>query len=71
MGWLLEIARMYLVIEGLGLSVPLSLIAITALCAAILSTVPIPGGVGFVELGIVGLLLSMWLQDGVSVALID
>lgn len=71
-GWLLEIARMYLVIEALGLSAPLSLIAITALCAAILSTVPIPGGVGFVEPGIVGLLLlSMGRQDAVSVALVD
>ena len=48
---------MYLVIEVLGLSAPLSLIAISALCAAILSALPIPGGVGFVEPGIVGLLL--------------
>ena len=50
----------------------LSLIAITALCAAILSAVPIPGGVGFVEPGIMGLLLlSMGRQDAVSVALVD
>ena len=71
-GWLLEIVWMYLVIEALGLSGPLSLIAITALFTAILSTVLIPGGVGFVEPGIVGLLLlSMGRQDAVSVALVD
>ena len=71
-GWLLEIARMGLVVEALGMSAPLALIAITALCAAILSTAPIPGGVGVVEPGIIGLLLlTLGRQDAVAVALVD
>lgn len=71
-GWLLEIGRLYFVIEALGLDVPFPLIAITALVAAILSTVPIPGGLGVVEPGIVGLmLLTMERHDALSVALVD
>ena len=70
--WLLEVARLYFVVLALGLDVPLALIAIAALSAAILSTVPIPGGVGFVESGIIGvLLLSLGRPEAVSVALVD
>ena len=45
-GWLLEAARLFLVVQALGLSVPLALVPIVALGHAILSTVPTPGGVG-------------------------
>ena len=70
--WLLEVARLYFVAQALGLDVPLALIAIAALSAAILSTVPVPGGVGFVESGIVGvLLLSLGRPEAVSIALVD
>ena len=70
--WLLEVARLYFVVQALGLDVPLALIAIAALSAAILSTVPIPGGVGFVESGIIGvLLLSLGRPEAVSIALVD
>ena len=70
--WLLEVARLYFVALALGLEVPLALIAIAALSAAILSTVPVPGGVGFVESGIVGvLLLSLGRPEAVSIALVD
>ena len=70
--WLLEVMRLYFVVQALGLGVPLALIAIAALSAAILSTVPIPGGIGFVESGIIGvLLLSLGRPDAVSVALVD
>ena len=70
--WLLEVARLYFVAQALGLEVPLALIAIAALSAAILSTVPVPGGVGFVESGIVGvLLLGLGRPEAVSVALVD
>ena len=70
--WLLEVARLYFVVEALGLDVSLALIAIAALSAAILSTVPVPGGVGFVESGIVGvLLLSLGRPEAVSIALVD
>ena len=70
--WMLEVARLYFVALALGLEVPLALIAIAALSAAILSTVPVPGGVGFVESGIVGvLLLSLGRPEAVSIALVD
>ena len=70
--WLLEIARLYFVVQALELDVSLALIAIAALSAAILSTVPIPGGIGFVESGIIGvLLLGLGRPEAVSVALVD
>ena len=70
--WLLEVARLYFVVQALGLDVPLALIAIAALSAAILSTVPIPGGIGFVESGIIGvLLLGLGRPEAISVALVD
>ena len=70
--WLLEVARLYFVAQALGLDVSLALIAIAALSAAILSTVPVPGGVGFVESGIVGvLLLGLGRPEAVSIALVD
>ena len=70
--WLLEVARLYFVVQALGLDVSLALIAIAALSAAILSTVPIPGGIGFVESGIIGvLLLGLGRPEAVSVALVD
>ena len=71
-GLLLEIARLYFVVAALGLDAPIALIAIAALGAALLSTVPLPGGVGVVEPGLVGLLLlSMERHDAVSAALMD
>lgn len=70
--WMLEVARLYFVVQALGLDVSLALIAIAALSAAILSTVPVPGGVGFVESGIIGvLLLGLGRPEAVSVALVD
>ena len=70
--WLLEVARLYFVVQALGLDVSLALIAIAALSAAILSTVPIPGGIGFVESGIIGvLLLGLGRPEAISVALVD
>ena len=71
-GWLLEAARLFLVVQALGLSVPLALVPIVALGHAILSTVPTPGGVGAVEPGVTGLLLlELGRNDAVSVALVD
>ncbi len=56
-GWLLEMARLYFVLEALGIDFSLTLIPIVAVGHAILSTVPTPGGVGAVEPGVTGLLL--------------
>lgn len=71
-GWLLEMARVYLVVRALGLEIGLALVAVVALGHAILSTVPTPGGVGAVEPGMTGLLLlSLDRGDAVSVAIVD
>lgn len=72
MGWLMEITRLYFVIQALGLDIPIPLVAIVALGNALLSAVPTPGGVGAVEPGITGLLLlALARDDAVSVALVD
>ena len=71
-GWLLEMARIYFVIQALNLDVPLALVPVVALGHAILSTVPTPGGVGAVEPGVTGLLLFELQRDAaVSVAVVD
>jgi uncharacterized protein (TIRG00374 family) len=71
-GWLLEIARLYFVIQALGLELSIVFVPIVALGHAILSTVPTPGGVGAVEPGVTGLLLlSLERHDAVSIALLD
>ena len=71
-GWFLEIARLYFVIQALHLDTSWFLISIVALGHAILSTVPTPGGVGAVEPGVTGLLLlSFERSEAVSIALLD
>ncbi|MDP6454051.1 MAG: lysylphosphatidylglycerol synthase transmembrane domain-containing protein [SAR202 cluster bacterium] len=71
-GWLLEMARLYFVVQALGLDIGLALIPVVALGHAILSTVPTPGGVGAVEPGMTGLLLlSLDRSNAVSVAIMD
>ena len=71
-GWILEVGRLYFVVQALDFDVSLSLILIAALGHALLSTVPTPGGVGAVEPGVTGLLvLEMARHDAVSVALVD
>ena len=72
LGWLMEIARVYFVVQALGLDVDPALIAIVALGHAILSTVPTPGGIGVVEPGITGLLLlSLDHPAALSVTVVD
>ena len=71
-GWLLEVARLYVVVIALDMSIGIPLVFIVALGHAILSTVPTPGGVGAVEPGVTGLLtLGMAQEEAVSVALVD
>ena len=71
-GWILEVGRLYFIVQALDFDVSLSLILIAALGHALLSTVPTPGGVGAVEPGVTGLLvLEMARHDAVSVALVD
>ena len=71
-GWLLEMARLYLVVQALDIDVGLALIPVVALGHAILSTVPTPGGVGAVEPGVTGLLLlELSRPDAVAVTITD
>ena len=73
MGWFLEVARLALVFQALGLEMNLPLIIFVALAHALLTALPItPGGLGLAEPGMVGiLLLSLNASDAVSVALVD
>ena len=72
MGWVMEMARVYFVVEALGLDVGLALVVVVALGHAILSAVPTPGGVGVVEPGLTGLLLlGLGRVDAVSVTVVD
>ena len=68
----MEMARLYLVVQALDLSISLALVPVAALGHAILSTVPTPGGVGVVEPGLTGLLLiSLERSDAASVVVVD
>ena len=72
MGWVMEMARVYFVVEALGLDIGLALVVVVALGHAILSAVPTPGGVGVVEPGLTGLLLlDLGRLDAVSVTAVD
>ena len=71
-GWMLEIARLYFVVEALGVDVGFALVPVVALGHAALSTVPTPGGMGAVEPGVTGLLLiELGAADAASVVIMD
>lgn len=71
-GWLLEVGRLFFVVQALGSDVGFPLILITALGHAILSTVPTPGGIGAVEPGITSLLMIDLTREGAaSIAIVD
>lgn len=63
LGWMLEIARFYLVTQALGIELHFAIVMFVALANAMLTTVPTPGGVGFVEGGVTGLLVFFGLED--------
>ena len=73
--WLLEAARLFFVIEALGLDIGIALILFAALAHSLLTTIPItPGGLGIVELGLAGLLaLSANIDrtDATAITLVD
>jgi len=62
-GWALEIGRVYFVAESLGLDIGFFVIMSAALTIAVLSTIPTPGGFGFVEGGLTGVLIFLGLGD--------
>ena len=71
--WLLEVGRLYFVVQALDLTIGIPLVLIVALAHAILSTVPTPGGVGAVEPVVTELLVlgGLALHDAGSVVLVD
>ncbi len=68
-GWLLEIARFYFVARGLGVEISFGVVMLVALANAMLTTIPTPGGFGFVESGIIGLLIFVGLDDTTALSL--
>ncbi|MBP8251966.1 MAG: flippase-like domain-containing protein [Herpetosiphon sp.] len=73
--WLGEAARLFFVIEAMGgLGLPLSAIIFIALSSSLLTAVPaLPGGLGLVEVGIVGAMSIFNIGSSTSnaVALLD
>ena len=63
LGWALEIARFYLVTQALDIELHFAIVMFVALANAMLTTVPTPGGLGFVEGGVTGLLVLFGLDD--------
>jgi len=69
-GWILEILRFGLVASALGVHISLGVIILSTLVGAILSTIPTPGGFGFVEGGLTGLLIVFGINNYDSVTLV-
>ena len=72
LAWILEFTRMFFVIESLSIGIPIYLVILASMSNAVLSTFPTPGGIGFVEPGLTGILLiSVASTDAASIALLD
>ena len=61
-GWLMEVARFYFVAQAMGLDMAMSIAMFAALANAIMTTIPVPGGLGFVETALVTVLLLVGLS---------
>lgn len=72
-GWLLEIGRFYFVSEALGLDIGFGIVMFAALANAMLTTIPTPGGFGFVEGGLTALLVLLGVDDidAISLTVVD
>lgn len=68
-GWLLETARLFLVAKSMGIDIDIWVALFAALAGAMLSTIPTPGGFGFVEGGLTGVLVLLGLNDTDAFAL--
>ena len=69
-GWILEIARFYFVADAMNIDVSFGIVMFAALANAMLTTIPTPGGFGFVEGGLTGLLILFGLSDNESISLV-
>ena len=73
MGWLMEVLRFYFVAQAMGLEMAMSIAMFAALANAIMTTIPVPGGLGFVETALVTVLLLVGLShtDAFTLTLLD
>ena len=62
-GWLMEVLRFYFVAQAMGLDMAISIAMFAALANAIMTTIPVPGGLGFVETALITVLLLVGLND--------
>ena len=69
-GWILEILRFYFVAESINIDISIWIIVLTTLTSSILTTIPTPGGFGFVESGMAALLILFGLPDLAAVSLV-
>ena len=63
LGWLMEVLRFYFVAQAMGLEMAISIAMFAALANAIMTTIPVPGGLGFVETALITVLLLVGLND--------
>lgn len=72
-GWMLEIGRFYFVSQALDLDIGFGIIMFAALANAMLTTIPTPGGFGFVEGGLTALLVILGVgdTDALSLTVVD
>ena len=68
-GWGLEIARVYFVAESLSIDISFFVVMSAALTIAVLTTIPTPGGFGFVEGGLTGVLIFLGMGHTEAFAL--
>ncbi len=74
LGWLAEIARLYLVAAALGLDLGLALVVFLTLANSLLTLAPTPGGLGAVEPGVAGLavrLAALPVSAAAALVLVD
>ncbi len=72
-GWMMEIGRFYFVSQALDLDIGFGVVMFAALANAMLTTIPTPGGFGFVEGGLTGLLVLLGVgdTDALSLTVVD
>ena len=71
LGWMAEVARLYLVVQALDLGLSFPLVIFLTLANSLLTLVPTPGGVGAVESGVAGLAVRFsTLSSGLALAMV-
>ena len=69
-GWILEMLRFYFVAESINIDLSIWIIILATVSSAILSTIPTPGGFGFLEGGMTALLILFGISDTSAVSLV-